>query len=215
MPKKRNPLDDEPVTISHTGRSEPWRNSWKVDLYWGEVNGRTECVGIELKSFVWEDEANAPPRERAVYPINAHGLKALSKTFLAREFSFDEILDEARDAWVQMLRTFEPFARDDKTRRTLERRLLAEQSRTARRGGRPAPDAALLMRVAAIYESAWENPSTRHAPTKTVADVLDIPHSTAAKYVQRARQARLLGQTKQGHPGIGRQTKRKQKGQEQ
>jgi hypothetical protein len=55
-----------------------------------------------------------------------------------------------------------------------------------------------LADVADVYRGAL---ARGLGPTRTVADVFGVPHSTAAKWVTKARRASLLGETSPGKAG--------------
>jgi hypothetical protein len=60
--------------------------------------------------------------------------------------------------------------------------------------------------VAKVYEEAWQG---RDDPTAAVAEHFDLPHSTAAKHVARARDLGLLPRLGQGRPGTASRRSRK------
>ena len=52
--------------------------------------------------------------------------------------------------------------------------------------------------VAAAYRLAYV---AGHSPTQAVAELLDIPHPTAARWVQKAREAKILGPAEERRAG--------------
>lgn len=82
---------------------------------------------------------------------------------------------------------------------------IADEPSTA---GRPKVTRELLVEVADVYRRAHR---TGAAPTQAVADHFDRPRSTAAKWVQRAREERMLGPAEQRRPGELPRTRRKAK----
>jgi len=59
----------------------------------------------------------------------------------------------------------------------------------------------LLEKVAEVYRGALADGTP---PTVAVAAAFEVEHSTASKYVRRARDAQLLGESRQGLAGEGR-----------
>jgi hypothetical protein len=85
-----------------------------------------------------------------------------------------------------------------------KKRLAAERAKS----GRPKVTYELLVEVAAVYRQAHAHGA---APTKAVADHFKRSRSTAAKWVQRARDERLLRPTAERRAGEQPRTRRKAK----
>lgn len=176
-----------------------WLRQWDVTLYFGEVNGRKACVGMDLRSFVLTDPNPAKGGFRGV--PGPRGLSELT-TALLRRLPLTRFVRSVRESDRELLELIHQVGvMNADTRWWIERRLTAEQAlrrETQRRGGRPEVDAGTLMKVAEIYEDAYRR---QLPPTKAVEEALGIPYSTAAKRVRLARKAGLLGAATPGRAG--------------
>lgn len=186
----------------------PDGSEWLVELTWARLDGRAECVGIELRSFIAADgdvrtrvgdgDAAKPVKKGgAVRPLKAQVLRALTMSVIA----------ERRSAWVDVLGDDGPFGdHPEADRRRAARAMFEKKSgrRLAGADGAPMATDEALARVAEVYVRA----RGRHVdPTLAVSEAFHLSRSAAAKRVGRARGAGLLTRTHQGRPG-GRLTEK-------
>jgi hypothetical protein len=171
---------------------DPRKGPWLLTVTWGSVNGRVEVVGLEMRSAKRsgrpgeEDPLEQrlgewlPPTSR--FDDNPTGREPVPVSAEAwRSVPVGRIVDELRAHAVRDREDLEPFYGAEALRAWRRPR-----SRTA----------ATLEDVAAIYRQAWQAGDRK--PTTAVAERLKIAHSTAAKRVQRAREAGLLPATTKG-----------------
>ncbi len=169
----------------HDAGSAPWL----ITVTWGSVNGRVEAVGVEMRSARGSDsdalEAELakwlPPASR--FDDNPTGRQPVPITATTwRRVPVGRLVDDLRK-------------RAAKDREALEPIVGAGALTAWRRPRRPAAPAT-LEDVAAVYREVWQRGDRK--PTVAVARRFSISHSTAAKRVQRAREAGLLPQTSRG-----------------
>jgi hypothetical protein len=172
----------------------------RVVIRFAEVDGRLECVNVEIGARF--DIAN----ERADV-ITASTL---------REINLGSVIDKARrlaaSHWHYMGRETRftdgraiPKQKLRAIRAEVRKRLPAATAKGKRRGGRRPLPVEHLVDVAETYLAAWEN---GESPTKAVGAWGHVSDSTAAKWVSRARQAGFLEKTTKGKAGPGRRTER-------
>jgi len=184
---------------------------WCIDLYWRKYRGRDECVAFTLRSseltgladpwvpdsdpLAYRGEHRRPPRKPV--PVT---------TGLVRRLNIASIIDAARPRLLRQIAGLaeegagspgypaDAAARRRRLAREI-RRLAAEVQRPARRGTYTEGHYRLVKEV---YERAVDEQGVRGAPTRAVAEHfsqawgVEIPYSTANKWVARAR-ARLGG----------------------
>lgn len=159
-------------------------------FHFASVNGRAECVGIDVRSFGSKKEGTPiDPRPPDTYrPISIALLRSLRATQLA----------DARDAQRDLITYATGLAKTGaKARRAAAKQLPLFSP--AERGGRPpkyGPEH--FADVANVYADAHELGRT---PTRAVARHFDVSQTTAAKWVARARELDLLGPTSKGKAG--------------
>jgi hypothetical protein len=165
----------------------------RVVLRFAEVDGRVECVGLEVGADF--NALNAPDPE----PLTVTNL---------RKIHLPPLVEEAARHYLDWLREQEQIpgflntdAPTDYDQRILARlheiararRPAATAKRRQGRTGRPVergPEH--LAQVAKVYTDAH---LASLPPTRAVAEEWTVSRSTAAKWVARAREARLLGPT--------------------
>lgn len=187
---------DRPVTPRWTSR-RLWPDSehgpWEITLYWMNMDGETQVIGVDLRSFTgdWMG-ARGGSRRKPLEPIGSDfvGMDAS----LWRTFRFREVADAS---WQHLLESTERrAARSSNPGVALKNLRLDLGSRRGGRGGRPpqlGPDT--YAEVARVYGEAR---AQRRHPTKAVSKHFVISHSAAAKRVGRARALGLLPPTTRG-----------------
>lgn len=184
------------------------RGPWSLVFHWKDLDGRFECVGVE----VWRgmephlepriDDAGATTHARRYRSIPGVSPEAVPASKISREIPFGSLIDSAREALSDAFRNVAEAARDSGMTGPADRlKNMAEkfEPETERSPGRPVFwDRAKLQEVAAVYIHAWMR---NHAPRKAVADHFHVSPSAAAKLVARARKEGLLGETKRGRGG--------------
>lgn len=170
----------------------PDGSQWRLSFYVKRVDGRPECVGLDIR-----------PQP---YPFAAQRERPLRSSHL--RFPFAAMLARAQGD--------EASARRRARLMDLGRRLGGDVSALAEEASVMVRDDGLksgkhakytradLERVATAYRSAWsgdDNMPPSRSPTRDVADKLGIPYNQAAKLVQRCRGLGLLPPTA---PGVAR-----------
>jgi hypothetical protein len=169
---------------------DPRRGPWWIRYHFAEVDGRAECVGLDLQSF-----RERRGRQEAT---TAAGPQPVTATLL-RQLPVATLISEARRDQADLVewasRAKEVGAR---ARRAAGKQVPPfEQAR--RRGGRPrerGPEH--FEAVAAVYSDALR---LGDRPTKAVEQRWQVAASTAAKWVRQARRLGFLGPTTQGKAG--------------
>jgi hypothetical protein len=192
---------------------DPGAATWHVEATWTEIDGRPECIGLRLikaaapgpnGEIVWL----APPDERT--GITSTDLRSLPLASILSDLMAIEAENAAagwsppEPTWWDRLTA--AVHRHGDSDEALER--LAAYRRGAVSASRPRSrdDFAHYAVVAAIYLDAY---ASHRPPTKHVADTMAVPHSTAAKWVARARTLGLIDATSSGRTtGVARATAR-------
>ena len=162
-----------------------------VAAHWIEKNGRMVPVGVE----VWKDVHPLPEDMFVVGELDGLQLRGLEATDL-RQIPLATILGELWDIQRhaveqsrEVLEATSPVGGDP-----------LEPGRFGGRYRRVSPDdVATFRQVAAIYQDEMRSPG-RKRPTDAVAKGFGVNHSTAAKWVKRARELNLLPNTSPGKP---------------
>lgn len=154
---------------------DPENGPWLITFRWQAINGRAECIGIDVTS---------------VRPADASSWMGGGKlpeigipltTSVLRGVRLSELIAEERES---MARVYDDFFRESETAATYRG---AGQMREGTRRR--------LERVVEAYREAWQQGKP---PTQTVAKRLNISVSAAAKLVARARQVGMLPPTRPG-----------------
>jgi hypothetical protein len=172
---------------------DPERGPWHLRLYWGEIDGRVECVGVEMKSApTAEDEgrSTAPGWQPDPRPLRSTDLRRLPLA---------TIVEETRQSQAGFLNWWAEL--DEQRREQLRRKTqaLADGAPRSGKGGRPpeyGPEH--YAEVADAYSAAHQS---RRDPRQAVAEHLHLSPSAAAKHVAKARKLGLLGPTMKGRAG--------------
>jgi len=158
-----------------------------LDLYWLPIGGRFECVRFSIEV---DDKlgADIPPEQRLV------------TAQLVRSIPVGSLIEETRQRTGRDAASIaEAYHSAGDIESAQQERELAEQFRARRaEGHRPRLGNDHYRAVAEVYASAWRSGS---APTQSIERYFDVPHSTAARWVQEARRRGFLGQTQERKPG--------------
>jgi hypothetical protein len=169
--ERRSRLDE--LRSSQQGLG-PWvdgnGNTWHFALHWREIEGRLECVGLELMS-------------ESGTPLTAG---------LLRTFPLGKATAENRRVGSELHRWLAEHVEVDRDELTSQARAWAE-SGSGR--GPKGYGAEHFAEVAAVYREAIRD-SDR--PTQAVAERFVVSHSAAAKWVARCRVMGLLPPTERG-----------------
>jgi hypothetical protein len=170
----------------------------RVVLRYAEVDGRAECVGLEVGADFEASDARDPP------PLTSSALRRIKLAELIEEGA-RRYRDQLRElAELPGFLNSEPDPEGERLARrtrTSARRRLPAATATTRRGrtGRPierGPEH--LAQVAKVYAHAYR---AGQRPTEAVRQEWQVSKTTAAKWVARAREAGLLGPTTQRRAG--------------
>lgn len=166
--------------------ADPSGGHWMVDMDWAVIDGRAECVGLTLRSFV-------PAGADGVRPVRKSGELRPLRTEVLRAFTMSTI-EESRSDIVQPLGSDGLWPEEVGLRKTFT---AGRARRLVGASGETLPPTEALAEVARIYTAAWQRGDP---PTAAVAEALSISRSAAGKRVARARAAGLLPPS----PGQGR-----------
>jgi hypothetical protein len=170
---------------------------FRLRLYWGIVDDRVECVGIELTS-VHNPDVEEPFR---LSPPEWDPTPEAITSSLLRRLNISGIVEQTKAGIADFLE-HEMTTRPDRFPDSADleeqvaqlRRLRNQAAPRRRRGYGPDHYAA----VAGVYQRAYQ----RHEPpTLAVAEEWVVSKSTAAKWVASARRLGLLGPTQRGKAG--------------
>jgi len=185
---KTHPLASRRTFIGYPDRE---KGPFVIAAHWIEKDGRLVPVGVE----VWKTVHPLPDDMFAVGELAGVDLQGLEATDL-RQIPLATILGELWD--IQRQAVGEVREVIDNTRPEL-----ADELEPVRFGGRyrrvSPDDVETFKQVAAIYQDEMRSPG-RKRPTDAVARSFGVNHSTAAKWVKRARDLNLLPSTSPGRP---------------
>lgn len=170
---------------------DPAGRTWEATVYWADVEGTAQVVGLDLHGFTgdWGDELEPIDEGAPIPTLSAQLLRQVPYGRLVDQSwresrAFDEILAGVTDDPVGTLLALQE---------DLPPREPGEPQ------GRPTKvGLSHLSLVADIYKRAR---AQRRPPTKAVQEALALSYSTAAKRVAAARRLGLLEATKQGSTG--------------
>ena len=191
------------VKIVGKNTPEPWVDAdgdrWLVVMTWAELDGRAECIGIEIRSFaaVGQDPGAAVGQGETVKPIRPRDSIRPVRGGALRRFGMSQV-DDARRRWAELLGAAGPFGPPTRgTKRAQDAAAFSADGRGRRLVGADgqllSADEALA-EVARVYKAAWVGEN----PTAAVARELHLSESAAAKRVARAREKGLLPPTTRG-----------------
>lgn len=124
----------------------------------------------------------------SVQPLPGGDLRPITAARLRECLAVGELIEKAKRKLAREGRFPELRVDRDELRQLTDRLVGTRQ--------RHGPDHFAL--VAEVYATAA---ATGHRPTQAIADRFRVPHSTAAKWVARARELELLTRTSQGKAG--------------
>jgi hypothetical protein len=168
---------------------DPVSGPWYLAAHWVDHEGRAECIGLEI----WRGaEPNSSSGNHEQFE-SARTWRGIGGTDL-RQFPLASLL---RDLWANQVAYAEPGEAilNSPNPEVMELfQNFTKGVRTAKFGDRGI---AASEDVAAVYQEALRQ---RRPPTKTVAEVFSVSHSTATKWVKRARDEGHLPKTEPGRP---------------
>lgn len=197
------------ATDQGIGWPDPVDGPFFIVGHWVDLDGRPECVGLE----VWKGGVNLAGNKFARFKgasrsgLGGTDLRSLPLATILRELWGVQARADARWRWDVVRRAVDRIAklyRDDPGLAEEAAPLLLQE----------IPDAAftdedrtrrivtddLLREVADLYKAALRDPERRRSPTVAVQEGLTVSHSTATKYVARARERGFLPLTSPGRP---------------
>jgi hypothetical protein len=158
-------------------------NDRRIEARFAMVDGRLECVGLEIGPAVDPDET---------FRVDAKGSELRPLTAAEMRFPLRRVVDTARGAAIMVREGTDDFAADMRELAADADALAAAKQEPSKRPGRPPQyDRDHYRRVAEIYRD--HEASGGRTPTKAVQEKFKVTKSTAAKWVARARQ---LGELK-------------------
>jgi len=199
------PPDEDFIGFAQiVGWPNPSRGPWFVAGHWALDEGRPVCVGLEL----WKGVRPEAHRVSTFQRVRKGRLEGFAATDL-RELPVVRIvaslwswqrkqLEAAAEHAARKLSIGDALGEPDRqfweilARETDSSPFLVKPARNQRRA---STDTEHFTKVAGVYRA------TTTAPTKAVAEHFHVSHSTATKWVARARALGLLGPTSPGKSG--------------
>lgn len=165
------------------------RGPWLVRVEWIVVDGRLECGGLEIRSYR-NSRTDSTTRKvvdeewPSELPLANESPEVLTATTL-RKLPLGAILYDLRElGWKRTQKWASEMAAEGFEEFAADARRKADIDRGTRRRGVPP-----LSEVAAVYSQAVRQ---RDNPTDAVRAHWTVAHSTAAKWVMRARREKYL-----------------------
>jgi hypothetical protein len=155
------------------GRHGPWL----VRLDWTRVSGRLECCGVEVKSF--RETGSDWPAALKRWDEDPEILSTTTLRRLPLGAMLHDIREEGWRVTQEFAAVLEEIAEPEATDIARSLRREGRANRSDRRRGLPP-----LAEVAQVYRDAL---ARRDHPTEAVSRHWTVAHSTAAKWVMRAR----------------------------
>lgn len=155
---------------------------WSVTTWWAPVDGRLEVVGVDLRSFVVDDDG-AGPLEQGYQPVTKRLLVGLP---------WQRLVDEGRRnlRWGAKYRAGKATSKAQQRRELEAVRLAAAAARPKGRGGRPPTYSdEHYARVAQVYREALTDPVLA---VQAALDPDGPDRARAASWVRQARRRGLL-----------------------
>lgn len=180
------PETKRPVSEAWDAKSylwpDPHEGPWALTLFFDEIDGRPECVGLSIRS----DGDAVPLMGTNVRPQRL-------TTQVLRSIPFARAVRSARQAltWIWAERAAGNLGKDGQG---IAQRVAPKWQK---RGRRDYGDEH-YRNVAEVYTAAWK---AGDAPTRAVAEWGQVSRSAAANWVSRCRHMGLLGQTEKRKPG--------------
>lgn len=175
---------------SHSLRYPSKRGAWKVVFHIASVDGRKECVGIDVRSFDSDEEVEDPR------PLLETRVENVSGPVL-RRIPVADLLDQVREDLRSSLKSagIEPD----------EIRILPSEEAGGRVGRPRTYSVKHYEAVAHVYLVSWK---AGFPPTKAIQQHFDVSFSKAARWVREARKLGLIGPS----PGRGKAGESRRKG---
>lgn len=183
---------------------DPENGPFRIRLYWDVVDGRVECVGLELTSI------KNPNMPSAIRPHTEPGFWSPPEwipdptpltTSHLRDLHLSSLVSELREAMADSLRArTDTGALDRADTDSTEYQELAHRAdeSSPRRGRRPTYSRDHFRQVAEVYARAHLTGSN---PRDAVAEWGTVSGSAAAKWIARAREYGFLESTDKGKAG--------------
>ncbi len=162
-----------------------------MTLHFAYVEGRVECIGVDIRSFRWAGETYGPRKLRGTEP------QAVTTSDL-RSLRLAEIIDEQR---AQLKATLFADTGDREWDETPWASGQMEQWEPKKVGRPPVYGPDHFVEVARVYREAYARNRT---PTRAVATHFQTTEAAAAKWVARCRELGLLPPTTQGKAKVGK-----------
>ncbi len=181
----------------------PGKGPWVVTLWFAELDGRMECVGLDLRSF----DTDRDGRPKGHPDRDLRRLTATTK----RELPLAELIDKRLELYAEhLLDVSEHGSGQEQLAADKPLRALAATPRRNKPGRPPALGSDHFREVARVYSEAFK--AGLKNPTARVAEWGHVSKSAAAKWVARARAMGLLPPTSRGRaagskPGRKRKAK--------
>jgi len=179
-------VDDHYIGSHSTPWPDPLRGPWLIRFHWGEVNGRAECIGLDVRSFRAKEGDLESPR-----PLRRGGSFEVVTTTLLRSLRADGLISDNRNDFKDLA----AWARGRQESQAKVRRVAAQALQSLeqprRRGRPPKYTAEHYAEVANVYANAAEN----RTPRRAVARHFDVTEATAAHWVRKARELGFLGKS--------------------
>jgi hypothetical protein len=182
--------DDVPDELRDAHKGSTWlmwpdrrRGPWLLRIIWTRIAGRLECCGLEIRSC--RDGHESWPPELPRWDEDPQILTASTLRQLALGAILSDLREEGwqrTEQWAAEIET-EPASDAERELAAVFRRRARLDRGVRRRGIPPLPE------VARVYRAAAKR---REPPTQTVADHWNAAHSTAAKWIMRARREGYL-----------------------
>lgn len=153
---------------------DPKKGPWLVRVSFEEIDGRAECVGVEMWGREIPGEKKTGKMPKTATPVTASALRSLQVA---------SVVERGRKAWLSTSKAIVEYGHDwsEHNRKAAARNVELFESR---RGAPAVYDESHFAKVASVYQQAW----ARHEqPTKAVQEHFNVSKSTAAKWVARAR----------------------------
>lgn len=178
--------------------------------HWADVDGRPQCVGFEIWKGVIPDHERSkyapmpnggPPSGLESSDLRSIPLASILAVLwgLERESALEN--RTWAESYLEQLRRDPSYLGEDDPRARLVEDYADHFAAWEQEGRRRMDDEGLFRQVAAVYLDAFTDPAKQRAPTKAVQEHFSVSHSTATKWVRRARQMGFLGETTPGKAG--------------
>ncbi|MDP9389118.1 MAG: hypothetical protein M3Q48_14665 [Actinomycetota bacterium] len=188
---------------------DPARGPWYVVAHWSEIDGRPECVGLEVWKGVFPAENDDRDNLVVVKGRRPEGIKSTDLRTIPLASVLDALWElqrrqEAKANELSAQAVADIAAGKVKTKGDPAKvlatagQILAQPDVYAPKRRKSGADREHFAEVAAVYADAAKSPRPR--PTEAVKNHFKVSHSTATKWVAQARRLGLLPATTPGRP---------------